>query len=456
MVMEIGIGYFGDARRKRNGELLVQRVTDRQTVCLRNLADDRAEQVKFRRFLASDAVMVEEMVAHRAMFVAAAAKGRHVLAIQDTSEINYQAQSGRKHGLGTVGNGTDVGLFVHPVLAVDAQTQECLGLVDAQIWRRTKSKAENYKCLPIEEKESYRWVKGGEQAKAVLAEAAMVTVIDDREGDIYEKWARLPDERTHLLTRAGRDRSLADDSRLFASLAQLPEAHRFPLDLPARPGKRGARTARMAVRFGRVRIRRPGNCSDRNAPPEIELYAIEVRELNPPPGDAICWRLLTTHPVESVEQALAVIGWYRLRWHIEQLFRTLKRQGLRIEQSVVEAGEALEKLAAIALIAATITMQLVLARAAGGQDMPARRVFDPEQIEVLHALQKKLQGRTTKQQNPHPADSLAWAGWTIARLGGWTGYDSDKSNGPITMRDGLERFYGIVDGYNLAKNVCPS
>ena len=454
--MEMAIGYFGDARLEKNGALLTQRVSERQAVCVRKIADDRSEQVKFRRFLSNEAVTVEEMVAHRAMLVAAAAAGRHVLAMQDTSEINYQAQAGRKRGLGKVGNGTDAGLFVHPVLAVDAQTQECLGLVDAQIWRRTKSKAENYKRLPIEEKESYRWVKGGEQAKAVLAEAAMVTVIDDREGDIYEKWARLPDERTQLLTRASRDRSLADGSRLFVNLARLPEAHRFMLDLPARPGKRGARTARMAVRFGRVRICRPGVCSDHSAPPEIELSAIEVRELNPPPGDAICWRLLTTHPVDSIEQALTVIGWYRLRWHIEQLFRTLKRQGLRIEQSVIEDGEALEKLAVIALIAATITMQLVLARSAGGRDPPASRAFDSEQIEVLHVLQKKLQGRTTKQQNPHPPDSLAWAGWTIARLGGWTGYDSDKSRGPITMRDGLARFYGIIDGYNLAKNVCPS
>jgi hypothetical protein len=349
-----------------------------------------------------------------------------------------------------------VGLFVHPVLAVDADTRECFGLVDAQVWCRTKRKAKNYKRLPIEEKESYRWVKGGRQAKAVLAEAAMVTVIDDREGDIYEKWARLPDQRTHLLTRASRDRSLADGSKLFATMAALPEAHHFTLDLPARPGKRGARTAHMAVRVGRLRINRPGNCSDRDAPREIELYAIEVRELNPPPGDAVCWRLLTTHPVESVEQALTVIGWYRQRWHIEQLFRTVKRQGLGIEQSVVEDGEALEKLVTIALIVATITMQLVLARAADSQDTPASRVFDAEQIEVLQVLQNKLQGRTHKQRNPHPPNSLAWASWTIARLGGWTGYDSDKSIGPITMRDGLERFNGLVDGYRLARNVCPS
>jgi hypothetical protein len=455
--MELGIGYFGDARRERSGEFLVQRVTDRQTVRVRKLADDRAEQVRFRRFLTSEAVTVEEMVSHRAMFVAAAARDRHVLAIQDTSEINYQAQRGRKRRLGTVGNGSDIGLFVHPVLGVDAESEECLGLIDAQVWRRTKSKAKNYKDLPIEEKESYRWLKGGEQAKAVLAEAALVTVIDDREADIYEKWDRLPDDRTHLLTRASRDRALAGGGRLFATLAGFAEAHRYWLDLPARPGKRSARQVCIAVRFGPVRIRRPGHCSDPDAADEITLFAIEARELDPPKGEKpILWRLVTTHPVESVAQALTVIGWYRLRWHIEQLFRTLKRQGLQVEDSVIEDGEALEKLVVIALIAATITMQLVLARAAGSQGPPASRVFDAEQIEVLHALQKTLQGRTPKQQNPYAPGSLAWAAWTIARLGGWTGYQSDKSMGPITMRDGLERFNGMVDGYKLAKNVCPS
>jgi len=437
--------------------VVLQRITERQAVCVRKLADDRAEQVKFRRFLSNDAVTIEEMVGHRAMLVAGAAVGRHVLAIQDTTEINYQAQSGRKRRLGTVGNGSDVGLFVHPVLTVDATTQECLGLVGAQAWRRTKGKADNYKELPIEEKESICWLRGAEQAKAALAQAAMVTIIDDREGDIYQKWARLPDARTHLLTRASRDRSLADGGRLFPTLAGFPEAHRFMLDLPARQAKREARQACMALRFGRVRIRRPVACSDPAAPQEIELFAVEVREVEPPGGEEpILWRLLTTHAVENTEQALAVIGWYRLRWHIEQLFRTLKRQGLGIEQSVIEDGEALEKLAVIALIAATITMQLVLARTACTHDPPASRVFTAGQIEVMQVLQKKLQGRTAKQRNPYRAKTLAWAAWTIARLGGWTGYESDKSAGPITMRDGIERFNGIVDGYQLARNVCSS
>ncbi|HKU07582.1 MAG TPA: IS4 family transposase [Bradyrhizobium sp.] len=455
---EMGVGYFGDERRRKVGELLIARIAERQEVRIRKLGDDRPEQVRFRRFLYNDAVTVEEMVSHRARFVAAAVRGRHVLAIQDTSEINYQSQRGRKRGLGTVGNGSDVGLFVHPVLAVDAGNGECLGLVDAQVWRRTKAKAADYKKLPIEEKESYRWLHGAAQAKAVLGEASLVTVVDDREGDIYEKWARLPDTRTHLLTRACRDRSLAGGGRLFAAMGAFPEIHRYEIDLPARPNKeRSARRAKLAVRVGRIRIRRPGNCSDPAAPAEIELSAIEVREIDAVPGEEpILWRLLTTHGSETVAQALAVIGWYCMRWNIEQLFRTLKRQGLGIEQSVLEDGQALEKLAVIALIAATMTMQLVLARSAGSQGGPASRVFDPVQIDVLHAVQTRLQGRTPKQQNPHPPDTLAWAGWTIARLGGWTGYSSDKSNGPITMRDGIERFYAIVDGFVLAKNVCPS
>ena len=456
--MAISIGYFGDERLARNGRLMVQRVCERESVCLRKLADSRAEQARFQRFLSNAKVTVEKMIGQRAAFVAAVAAGRHVLAIQDTSEVNYEAQRGRKRRLGKVGNGRDVGLFVHPVLGIDADNEECLGLIDVQVWRRTKRKAKNYKALPIELKESHRWLKGGNQAKAVLADAAMVTVIDDREADIYEKWARLPDHRTHLLTRASRDRCLADGSRLFKALAALPEAHRFELDVSARPAKkRSARRACLAVGFGRVRIRRSTICTDPNAPAEIDLFAVEVRELDPPPGEKkpILWRLLTTHTVETIDQALTVIGWYRRRWHIEQLFRTLKRQGLRLEQSVVEDGAALEKLAVIALIAATTTMQLVLARTAADRPPPASRVFSPPQIVVLAALVATLQGRTVKQHNPFPPHSLAWAAWIIARLGGWTGYDSDKGNGPITMRDGLERFYGIVDGYHLAaQHLC--
>jgi hypothetical protein len=440
---------------ENNGARLLQRVCDRQTVCVRKLADDRAERIAFLRFVLNKRVTAAKMAASQRARVAEAAAGRHVLAIQDTSEINYESQRDRKRNLGTVGNGSDVGLFVHPMLAVDAETKHCLGLLDVQVWRRFKRKSKNYRKQPIEEKESYRWVKSPQRAKAALAKAAMVTIIDDREGDIYEKWARLPDRRTQLLTRACRDRAVVGGGTLFATMTGFAEKHRFKLDLPARRGKRQARKACLTVRYGRVRIRRPQPCSDPNAPAEIELFAIEVIERNPPAGEEpVHWRLLTTHEVETVEKALTVIGWYRQRWHIEQLFRTVKSHGLGIEQSVVEDGAALEKLAVIALISATMTMQLVLARAASNHDQPADHVFDERQIEVLEALQARLQGRTDKQKNPYPPRSLAWAAWTIARLGGWSGYESERSTGPITMRNGLERFNAIAQGFFLEANVC--
>jgi len=405
----------------------------------------------------NDRVTVEKMVIRTRARVAEVTAGRHVLAIQDTSEINYEAKRGRKQGLGKVGNGSDIGLFMHPVLTVDAGTGHCLGLADVQVWRRFKSKSADYRKQPIEEKESYRWLKGPRRAKWGLAKASMITVIDDREGDIYEKWARLPDRRTHLLSRACRDRAISGGGTLFAILAALPEQHRFTLDLPARAGKRQARQAQLSVRFGKIAICRPKSCSDPGAPRQIELFAIEVREIDPPSGEeGVLWRLLTTHDVGTVEQALTVIGWYRQRWHVEQLFRTMKRQGLDIEDSVIADGKALEKLAVIALIAACQTMQLVRAHACADDSQPASHVFDEREVQVLSALQARLQGRTAKQKNPHPPQTLAWAGWTIARLGGWTGYQSDKSTGPITMRDGLQRFRTIVQGYFLAENLCPS
>jgi len=414
--------------------------------------------------LGNKRVKVAEMVERAAARSSSSSAGCHVLAIQDTSEINYQAKAGRKRDLGTVGNGSDVGLFVHPVLTVDAATGVCLGLTDVQVWRRRGGKAGNYRSQPIENKESFRWLKGADAAKARLQSAAMVTVVDDREGDIYEMWARVPDERTHLLARAAQDRALATGGRLFATLGSWPVVDRYEIQLAARPGKRTARNAVLVVRFGEVTLKRPSTCSARHGPAKVRLTAVDVREIDPPPGEEpVHWRLLTSHEVTTPAKAREVIDWYRQRWNIEQLFRTLKRQGLGLEDSLIESGEALEKLAVMALIGASTSMQLVLAlaravniaeRPVSGPFDSASRLFDPEEIAVLAALQNRLQGRTVKQQNPHLAGTLAWAAWTIARLGGWTGYASERPPGPITMRDGLHRFSEICDGWKLAQDVC--
>ena len=435
----------------QKGALLLQRAVERVTMNLRAASDGRAEWVGFSRWLNNPNVTANEIAVHSAEVLSDRVAGLHVLAIQDTTELNYARHTGRVRGLGPSGNGIDPGLFVHPVLAIDADSRALLGLAGMQIWTRQGPASPDYRCQPIEEKESYRWIQGATSAKSALAAAAMVTVIGDRESDIYEEFDRIPDARTHLVTRACRDRALVGGGRLLGITESWPVRHHFNLEVRAQPG-RPARTAKIALRFGEITIKRPGNCSDPEASRQLTLRLVEVRELDPAVEEPIHWRLLTTHQVVTVAQALQIVSWYRERWHIEQLFRTSKSQGLDIESSQVETAEALFKLAAIAMIAATKIMQLVLARD-GTVDRPATDVIAADQLPMLEALQLSLEGKTAKQKNPHPKQSIAWLAWIIARLGGWTGYASERPPGPITMRRGWQRFEQMAQGWNL-RNVC--
>jgi hypothetical protein len=266
-------------------------------------------------------------------------------------------------------------------------------------------------------------------------------------------FARAPDEQTHVLVRAVRDRALAEvGGRLLLKIAAQPEAGRLTFDLPGRPG-RTARQATLAVRFCPVTLRQPERGADRRDPPQLSLNLVEAREIDPPPSEEpIVWRLLTTHAATSRVEAARIIDLYRCRWIVEQLFRTRESQGLNLEDSLLSDGEALERLAATALIAAASVMQLVQARGEAGSTLPAARVFGPGEVSVIEALVRKFEGRTAKQKTPHPRRSLAWAAWCIARAGGWNGYARERPPGPITFARGLRRLHAIAEGFALAAN----
>jgi hypothetical protein len=438
---------------RKKGRQALERMCARVSAGARGLADNRAEKVGLTRFFRNPRVTADEILRTAAERTGAAAAGRHVLLIEDTSEINYQAKVQRKRGLGPVGNGKDVGLFVHPALAIDAEDGAVLGLAGATIWRRTRVKEDDYQSLPIEEKESHRWIATALKARTFLSTAALVTLIADREGDIYELFARVPDEQTHVLVRAVRDRALADvDGRMLGKIAAEPEAGRVAFDLSGRPG-RTARRVILAVRFCPVTLRQPRRGADRRDPPQLTLNLVEAHEIDPPPGeDPIVWRLLTTHAATSLAEATRIIDLYRCRWIVEQLFRTLKSQGLDLEDSLISDGDALECLAATALIAAASVMQLIQGRGEAGSALPASRVFSPAEVSVIEALIRKFEGKTAKQKNPHPQQSLAWAAWCIARAGGWNGYARERPPGPITFARGLRRFHAIAEGFALAAN----
>lgn len=461
---DVGLGRFGDKRLAAVGDTLLAAMQKHRTLCLHRLAEDRNQAIQFGRFLDNPEVTTGEMLAAAGWHTGARAGGRHILAIADTTELHFPRHGASKRGFGKAGNGEDIGLFLHPVLAVDATEGGIVGLVDCQIINRTGGKASERRGRGAEEKESRRWLHGAEIAAERLDAAARITVVADRESDIYDFMVRRPPQ-VDLLIRSAQDRALADGTLLAARVASWPEQGRSVITVPPRI-KRAAKTAAarlgesraerqalVALRFGAVTLKRAQTQAARDLPDSVALWAVDVRELDAPPGaEPVHWRLLTTHAVSTLAEAHQVVGWYRMRWTIEQVFRALKSHGLRIEDSQMEEACGFTKLAIIALIAAVRSMQLVLARD-GRTGQPISDAADPADLPALRALNDSLQGRTAKLKNPHAPSSLAWFAWIVARLGGWSGYASKgyKPPGPKTMHHGLLRLDPILAGWRLAQ-----
>jgi hypothetical protein len=431
-----------------------------QSVNIRQISQNRAEQVGYYRFLENPNVTMSELIRSLADQCEAQVEGLHVLSISDTSEINLQEHRGRlkPEELGVVGNDRDVGFYIHPTLVLNAATGFPLGISDVHLWHRPRDHAtkheRDYRKLPIEQKESYKWLLSAEHSNRCLRSggAAMITHIADREGDLYEEWASVPERNIHLLIRVCRDRRLlGQTASLYATLSAQPCEGIYTVQIAADPRRQQvAREAFLTVRRATVEIQRPSKVSAQDYPASVRLYAVEAKELNPPPGQKpIHWRLLTTHEVMGIEQALQVIQWYCWRWRIEQLFATLKQTGLNIEATQLESVPAIGRLTLLALSVAVRTLQLLEGR--NKPELPATLAFSEEQQQCLTHLAPTLQGKTPKQQNPFPSASLAWASWLIARLGGWSGYRSQRPPGMPTLVHGLRQFEAIFVGWKMAQ-----
>jgi len=422
-------------------------------ICLRRLAKgNRAQEMRFNRFLGNAKVTTARVIESWSEGTAAAAEGRHILAIQDTSEINFATTANRRRGLGEIGKGNGRGVLLHPMLAVDAENGNCLGLLSGQVWTRNGRRTVSHDLRDLPDKESQRWIATALAAKPLLAKAAMVTALGDRESDIFALYASATEQRFHVIARSMHDRKLADDIGLYAASEGMAVVDRRAIVLPAR-AQRAERVAGLELRFGAVKLARPQTRFLRHLPESLPLTLVDVREPDLQAGtEPLHWRLLTTHPVANAEQAWRIVEWYKQRWLIEQFFRVLKTQGFKLEDSQVATADRLLKLVAIAAKAAVITIQLLQARDGRGHQ-PVWLAFDANQIATLAVLNQNLEAQSKRLKNPHPLDSLAWAAWIIGRLGGWDGYLSSKPPGPITMKHGLEYFYAVAVGWSL-KDVC--
>ena len=426
---------------------------------IRQIADDYASQRAWYRFLDNEKTSESEIIKDITRRCGSSVKNRIVLSIQDTSEINLFSHKNRIKTDSNIGKTGDFGLgfFVHPAFVIDATNMLPLGFSHIKVWNRPmvqKSKRERqYKKLPIEQKESYKWIETSIKTKETLSEAGLVIIVQDREGDIYEQFATIPDAKTELLIRSRSDRNLIEGTTLFEKLSQSEISGHYSIDLPGDKRKmQKKRTATLAVRFCPAAITGPGPSTQKKQ--SVGLYAIEAFEIDAKKGEGVNWKILTSIPVTSLAIALMVIEWYSWRWMIEEIFRILKEEGYNIEASELESPSAIRKLSLLML---TTTIKLFQMRyyqsVPEGEATEAILCFNEPEQQCLEKQSDKLEGKTGKLKNPFPKKSIAWAAWAIARLGGWKGTKSERRPGITTLWIGLRRFYDIYEGWTLPKEM---
>lgn len=406
--------------------------------------------MRITRFLRNAKVTEEEIFATAAQRAPARCAGRHVIAIQDTTSVKAPPRGG-------------IGLRLHPTLLVDADDGAILGIAGAEFLEPGDGRSAQRRERTAEEKESARWLRGVHRAQAAAEGAARLTVIADRESDVFSCFADCP-EGCGLVVRSAQNRSIVAREKggpksLVGLVDALAPAGLMRVELPPTAGRK-ARTMTLELRVSPVELVRPPNKS-RLTPQEkaraaagtlartAPLTLVHAREIDPPDGaDRAEWRLLTNEAVGDLADARRIVGLYRRRWAIEQVFRTMKTKGFDVEAVRMEDDRPRRVLVAATLVAA-VTIQQMLHDRDGTAARPIEDAFDPDDVPALEAVCRRLEGDTKKQKNPHPRGSLAYAAWVCARLGDWDGYYGKP--GPVVLVRGWRRFKGIKHGWTLAK-----
>jgi hypothetical protein len=376
-----------------------------------------------------------------------------VLAVQDTTFLDYSTHPQTKD-LGHIGSKSSEqsqGLVVHGTMAF-TPTGLPLGLIDLQSWARDDEnfgKRHRRKELPIEEKESFKWIESFRQARALQERCPSTRLISvgDRESDVYELFleAKRPGA-PELVIRAERDRALTqEEGLLWGKMDQEPVQACYTLEVTA--GKnRTARLAHLEVRFAPVTLKPPQRLKGQ---PPVQLWAVYALESGTQPNEKerLEWMLLTTLEVKSVTDALRVIDYYKQRWGIERFHKVLK-SGCRIEDRQLGDARSLEACLAIdAMVAWRIYFACQLAREV--PEAPCTIFFEEAEWKALTAFRKGC---------PQPASqppTLKEMVDYVAELGGYLGRKGDGPPGTQTLWRGFQRLccFGRRAGdHRLASN----
>lgn len=444
---------LSDARLNRRCQEVADTLAQQVGRPINQACEDWAATKGAYRLYAHEKVTPDQIIApHHGQTVERMQQHALVLAIQDTTFFNYTHHPATT-GLGMIGKKAQKqrGFAMHTTLAVTPKGLP-LGLLTQAFFTRPENEPSHTpnECRkqPIEEKESYRWLKALEQTITLSPGSVRTVTVCDREADIYDMVALAEEKKAPLLVRASHDRTVleAAEKKLRATVARQASRGALTLQLPATE-KRPAREAVVSVRFARVKLKPPWRPEQKKLPP-VTLQAILVREDNPPAdAEAVEWLLLTNVPVDTWEDALEVIGWYCTRWQIE-VFHKILKSGCRVESARLKTATRLQNhLALLCVIAWRLHWLTYLNRC------------EPEQPCTLALTQVEWQAlysrihRTTTL--PEAVPTIRQAVRWIAQLGGFLGRKGDGEPGVTVIWRGWQRLQDIADTWFLVKEQSP-
>jgi hypothetical protein len=370
-----------------------------------------------------------------------------VLAVQDSTTLTYTAHPPEGAGPINTSQNSAMGLMVHDTMAFTPDGTP-LGVLNVQCWGRDPKQAgkgQRRHQLPIEEKESIKWLvsyRAVAEVQKLCPDTTLVS-IGDREADVYELFheATQDAQGPKLLIRAERTRNRkVEQEGLWPRMNAQPVAGILDVAV-ARRGSRPARKAKLQVRCASVVISPPAN----STLPPLRIWAVYAREVGfrPDVKEPIDWMLLTTVKTESFEDACQRLNWYGRRWGIEVYHRILK-SGCRIEDRRLDDTDSLEPCLAIDLVVAwRVYWMTMLGREK--PDTPCDQILCKEEWHVLSAWATgKIPAKAPKSQQ-----AMRW----IGKMGGWLARGKEDNPGTTCMWRGLGRLPTMAQGYLLALRV---
>jgi hypothetical protein len=448
---ELGRAEFGDQRLTRRLVAIAGDFYARPQASVPQACQSRAKTKAAYRFFDHPETRMDKILhSHYESSVQRVAQEKIVLAVQDTTTLDYSAHPATER-LGPIAfkaNGR-IGLLVHDTMAFNLEGTP-LGLFDVQCWARDFNdigKKKRRKKLPIEQKESHKWLVSFNKVLEAQRRCPNTTLVSvaDREADIYELFElalRQPDG-PKLLVRAFQNRLLAENQgHLWSMLAQQPAAGIQEVSVPRR-GKYPARIACLQVRFAQATLKPP---SGKGRLPKLRIWAIHAKEVGlVEQGEPLEWMLLTTAETATFEQALERLRWYTLRWGIEVYHRTLK-SGCKIEDRQLGHADRIEACLAIDMVVAWRIFHLTkLGREV--PEMPCSVFFEEAQWKALAVYINR--NPIPPQQPP----SLRQATRMVASLGGFLGRKSDGEPGTKSLWIGLQRLDDLTEMWKVMNEL---